>query len=94
MLKNQEVMIRLLNALFPGVRVYLFGSRARGTNRPTSDIDLALDAGRKLSLNEIQQARNVLDTLYIAEKIDLVDLLSVDQHLRDTILKEGILWTN
>jgi predicted nucleotidyltransferase len=49
MIKEKEIIIRLLDALFPGVKIYLFGSRARGTHRPTSDIDLALDAGRELS---------------------------------------------
>jgi predicted nucleotidyltransferase len=92
MIKQQEVMIRLLDALFPGVKIYLFGSRARGTNRPTSDIDLALDAGRKLSFLEIAQARNVLDTLYMAEKVDIVDINSVSLELKETILKERVEW--
>lgn len=90
---DQTLMLRLLDALFPKVKVYLFGSRARGTHRPTSDIDLALDAGRKLDFLDIARARNVLDTLYIPQKIDIVDLHSVPRDLHDTILKEGILWT-
>jgi predicted nucleotidyltransferase len=93
-IKDKELMMRLLDALFPGVKIYLFGSRARGTNRPTSDIDLALDGGRVLSFLEIARARNVLDTLYVAEKIDIVDFHSVPQQLRDLILKEGIVWKN
>ncbi|HEV2917355.1 MAG TPA: nucleotidyltransferase domain-containing protein [Candidatus Babeliales bacterium] len=92
MIKEQERIIRLLDALFPGVKIYLFGSRARGTNRPTSDIDLALDAGRPLSFLEVAQARNVLDVLYIPQKIDVVDLHSVPDYLRTTILKEGKVW--
>lgn len=92
MIKEKETMIRLLDALFPNVKIYLFGSRARGTHRPTSDIDIALDAGRELSFLEIARARNVLDTLYVPEKIDVVDLLSVQQEFKDKILKEGIVW--
>ena len=70
----------------------MFGSRARGTNRPTSDIDIALDAGRKLSFLEVARARNVLDTLYLPEKIDIVDINSVPQELKDTIVREGVVW--
>lgn len=92
MIKEKETIIRLLDALFPGVRIYLFGSRARGTNRPTSDIDLALDAGRKLSFVEVKQALNVLETLYIAQKIDLVDLSSVPADLKEIILREKVDW--
>jgi predicted nucleotidyltransferase len=48
--------------------MYLFGSRARGTHQPSSDIDLAIDAGRKLDFLEVAQARNVLGyLLYRAE---------------------------
>jgi len=92
MIKEQERIIRLLDALFPKVKIYLFGSRAKGTNRPASDIDLALDAGRPLSFLEIAQARNVLESLYIAEKIDIVDMFSIPLALKETILKEGKIW--
>lgn len=91
-IKEKKTIIRLLDALFPGVKIYLFGSRARGTNRTTSDIDIALDLDRKLSFLEIEQARNVLGTLYIPEKIDIVDLQSVPDDLKSIILKEGIVW--
>lgn len=94
MIKEQETMVRLLEALFPGVKIYLFGSRARGDHRPTSDIDIALDAGRKLSFLEIARARNVLETLNLAQTIDVVDVQSVPDYLKATILKEGIAWNN
>ncbi len=92
MLKEQEVIIRLLDALFPGVKIYLFGSRARGTNRPSSDYDLALDAGRQLTFQEIARARNVMETLNIPEKIDIVDMHSIPEDLKNIILKERIIW--
>ncbi len=94
MIKEQQTMIRLLDALFPNVRIYLFGSRSRGTERIASDIDLALDAGRKLSFLEIERARNVLETLNVPEKIDIVDLRSIPSSLKETILNEGIIWKN
>lgn len=91
-IKEREKIIRLLDALFPGVKIYLFGSRARGTNRPTSDIDIALDLGRKLTFLEIEGACNVLDTLYIPQKIDIVDMQTIPASLKNIILKEGVAW--
>ncbi|HLB94117.1 MAG TPA: nucleotidyltransferase domain-containing protein [Candidatus Babeliales bacterium] len=90
--KRQALIIRVLVALLPNVKIYLFGSRARGTNREASDIDLALDLGREMTLRELSLARNVLGELYIPQKIDVVDLNSVSQDLKNTILSEGILW--
>lgn len=92
--QDKEMMIRLLKALYPNVKIYLFGSRARGTHTERSDINLALDAGRQLSFLEIARARNVLDTLYIPQKIDIVDIHSVPEDLRTIIAKERVLWSN
>jgi len=62
-IEEKEIILRLLDALFPSIKVYLFGSRARGDNRESSDIDLALDFGRKLTTQEIARARRVVDGL-------------------------------
>ena len=92
--QKQATMIRLLEALFPGVKIYLFGSRAWGPERPAADIDLALDIGRKLTIVEIAQARNVLDTFPIGQKIDVVDMWSIPDQLKNKILQQGIVWKN
>lgn len=94
MIKEKDLMVRLMQALFPGIKVYLFGSRARGDNRPASDIDLALDAGRPLTFTDMARAREILNALSIPEKIDVVDIHSISEELRDIILKEGVIWTN
>lgn len=90
--EQKELIIRMLSALLPGVKIYLFGSRAKGTYKDISDIDLALDLGRKMDLSEIAQAQNVLEAVNIIHKIDIVDLHSVPERLKVAILKEGILW--
>ncbi len=92
-IEQKELIIRMLNGLLPGVKIYLFGSRAKGTYKDVSDIDLALDMGRKLDLSEIAQAQNVLEAVNILRKVDIVDLQSASEKLKNSILKEGILWT-
>lgn len=60
--------IFLLN---PGVkRVLLYGSRAQGTFRDTSDIDLAL-IGEDLALVEQFRLETALDDLLLPWRIDL-----------------------
>ncbi len=92
MIKEQEIIIRLLDALFPGVKIYLFGSRARGTAKPFSDTDLAIDTGKKLNFLEISKARNVLEGLNLPLMIDVVDMNTIPDDLHTTILQEGIVW--
>ncbi|OHD89697.1 nucleotidyltransferase domain-containing protein [Sulfuricurvum sp. RIFCSPLOWO2_12_FULL_43_24] len=46
---------------FPDIsEVILFGSRARGTHRPSSDVDLALK-GQNLSIDTLAKLRYVLE---------------------------------
>lgn len=93
-MEEKEKIVRLLKALFPGVKIFLYGSRARRTHKETSDYDIAVDAGHRLTIQEISQAKNILDQLYIPQKIDLVDIHSVDKSMRENIFKDGIEWTS
>lgn len=89
----KEKIIRLVVAMIPQVKkIYLFGSRARGTHSPRSDIDIAIDANRKLSTVEIGELKSVLSETNIIYKIDVVDINSIPEDLRKTILQEGVLW--
>lgn len=92
MIQEKESIIRLLRALFPKVKIYLFGSKARGDFTVRSDIDLALDAGHKLSTLEIAKAKNVIEALNIPQSVDIVDLYSISAVMKEVILKEGIEW--
>ncbi len=90
--KNE--ILRALEYHFPGAKVILFGSRARGTNQPGSDVDIAVDAGKKIELGELARARATLENTTIPFFTDLVDLNRVPQELRKVIVKEGIVWKN
>lgn len=89
---TKQKIINLLKALFPQVKIYLYGSRARGTNRPRSDIDLAIDTGQKSPRLDVEEAKSVLEGTFIPYKIDLVDLNGVSEEFRNLILQEGVVW--
>ena len=69
---QKDLIVRMLSALFPDVKIYLFGSRATGKYNERSDIDLALDLGRKMDLSEIAKAKNVMEAINILRKVELV----------------------
>ena len=89
---TKQKIVNLLLVLFPHAKIYLYGSRARGTHHERSDIDLAIDAGACNERLRLGEARAILEATRIPYKIDLVDLNSVSDKLRETILKEGVLW--
>lgn len=68
-------------------QVILFGSRARGDHRRTSDIDLAAKGG-----NHTRFALDVEDLTSTLLKFDIVDLDGpVQDSLRQSIDEEGIV---
>ena len=91
---QQETMIQLLTVLFPSATIYLFGSRARGDHTDRSDIDIAIDLGRRMEIREIAKARGVLEGLNLPWKIDVVDMHCISEVMKGFILKEGIVWKN
>lgn len=70
-------------------QVILFGSRAKGTHRPGSDIDIALK-GPELALDDILNFSIALDELGLPLRFDLVlyDRIK-EQALREQIQKTG-----
>jgi predicted nucleotidyltransferase len=73
-------------------RVFLFGSRARGNPRPTSDIDLAVsldNAGATLS-----RLRENIENSHLPFTADVVDLASCGSALAEEVQREGVLLWN
>jgi predicted nucleotidyltransferase len=72
-----------------GVRiVMLFGSCAKGTARPDSDLDLAVDAGRVMTADQRLALTAELAAL-TGRPVDLIDLRTVGEPLLGQILQYG-----
>ncbi len=74
------------------VRVWLFGSVARGDFDRTSDIDIALDADAPLDPDRLAALREALEEAPIVRRVDLVDMARVSPELRRRIREEGRPW--
>lgn len=70
--------------------VILFGSRAKGTHREGSDIDLAIK-GEKLTLAHHHELAEMLENLWLPYKFDIVLYEYIDEPaLIDHIQRVGI----
>ena len=68
-------------------KVIIFGSRARGDFKKTSDIDIAID-----SEEDIDFVREILDEeVETLLKFDVVNLRKVNEDFKKRILEEGIV---
>lgn len=82
--------LRAVLARHPQVNfAMLFGSLARGTARPDSDLDLAVGADRPLHADEIIALISDLATA-TGRPVDLIDLADVGEPLLGQILAHGV----
>jgi predicted nucleotidyltransferase len=73
--------------------VFLFGSRARGAHRRSSDIDIGFSG---LSESAFTKARDLLlselEESVIPHHVDLVNMDTAPSNFRDIAMKEVIVW--
>ncbi len=87
-----DPIVTAVTADKPVRRIWLYGSRAGGTARPMSDIDLAVEADN-WSDTDTNLAHNRLEEeVPTVLKFDLVDLNAVAKpHFREAIRRNGRL---
>ena len=89
-------VIERINRVFAAhpevLEVVLYGSRAKCTHRPASDIDLCLK-GKKLTLPLLLKIGNELDDLLLPYKIDLSIFHALDNpDLIEHIQRVGVVF--
>lgn len=76
----KQNQINAINSIFKEYnaieRVIIYGSRAKGTYKPGSDIDLVIE-GNDLTFSELMSVENKLDDLLLPYKIDLSKKTSI-----------------
>jgi len=92
--KYKKTLLEIIHKKLPKCKVYLFGSRARGTHQSGADIDLALNDGKPIDFDIILSLHAEIDETTIPLTVDLVDLYIATGKFRKEIEKEGILWEN
>jgi type I restriction enzyme, S subunit len=71
----------------PEAKVWVFGSRAKGTARFNSDLDLAVESKAPLAQSQIFALKEAFDDAPLSFRVDVVDLAQVDAGFQK-IIKE------
>jgi predicted nucleotidyltransferase len=90
--RYKKTLTTIIHKHLPTCTIYLFGSRARKTEHSGSDIDIALDCNAPISKNSIFKIYDDLEETTIPLTVDLVDLYSASDTLKNEVKKEGIVW--
>jgi len=89
-LHAQKSAISALGSRYGARHIRVFGSVARGEERPDSDVDFLVefDHGYDLFAQRLPLARELSQLL--GRAVDLVPEHELNRHLRDRILKEAV----
>ena len=89
--EQRRLVWQILRAnLPPAVKVWVFGSRATGRARRYSDLDLAIDAGRPLTLDETASLAEAFSESDLAYRVDVADWRAIDGRFRRIIAQERV----
>jgi len=91
-LKYRDIIVPIVIKHAPTVRIILYGSRARLDAREGSDVDIALDAGKKIDKLIMNKIIDNLEESRLPICFDIVDFASVSQDMQKEIMKDGIIW--
>lgn len=91
-LSYQKKLISTIVHYLPDCEIILFGSRAMGTNQPSSDIDICIRNRNKVEPSLLYTISEAIDALNVPFFVDLVDYYAVYDEMRTLIDKTGITW--
>jgi len=74
-------------------KAFIFGSRATGTNRKYSDIDLGIVARTKVPTTTMFDLEDEFDQSNLPFKVDVVDFNNVSENFKKVALK-NVLYLN
>ena len=91
---HRRLVLNILRANLPvSTKAWVFGSRATGRARRYSDLDLAIDAGRRLTLDEIARLSEAFSDSDLPYRVDLVDWHDINDHWRQAIVADRLALT-
>ena len=92
---HRRLVLDILRAhLPPSAKAWVFGSRATGRARRYSDLDLVIDAGRQLTLDEAARLSEAFSDSDLPYRVDLVDWQVIDDRWRRTIAAQRVALTD
>jgi predicted nucleotidyltransferase len=87
----RDLVLRVTSAL--DCTIFLFGSRARGANRRSSDIDIGFSGLSEAEFIKMRdQLLSELEESVIPHHVDLVNIDTVPGTFRTLAMKEVVVW--
>jgi len=83
--EHHRILCDILAAHLPGHEVRIFGSRATGTAKPHSDVDLVIMGVEQLPITTMRILRDAFDDSDLPFQVDLVEWAGTSEEFRKII---------
>ena len=91
--KYKKELISIISKYLPESTIYLYGSRARGTQLSGADIDLGIDnKGKSIDLHVLGMIRFDIDDSNVGVPVDVVDINTSSPEFVNEIQKDWKVW--
>jgi predicted nucleotidyltransferase len=80
----------ILRQHIPDREVLVFGSRAKGTAKKTSDLDLCVMGEDRLSVKAIAELAEAFDEASLPFKVDIVEWAMLEKYFQDIVNADGV----
>jgi uncharacterized protein len=91
---HRRLVLHIIREILPpSTNVWVFGSRATGAARRHSDLDLAIDAGRRLTIDEIAGLTEAFSDSDLPYRVDIVDWRDIDDRWRQSVTAQRVALT-
>ena len=92
---HRRIVLKILRANLPrAARAWVFGSRATGRGRRYSDLDLVIDAGHPLTLDQLARLSEAFCDSDLPYRVDVVDWRILDDRFQRLIAAERVALTH
>jgi predicted nucleotidyltransferase len=86
-----DIVRRILAEHMPKSVVRVFGSRVDGRAKPYSDLDLAVDVARSLTLSELARLEEAFEESSLPFRVDVVDWHCAKGIFRDRVEQHSVI---
>ena len=90
--KDRAFIVKIVRRYLPTAKIFFFGSRLRGDHKATSDLDLCLDIGKPIPLEQFSRLKEELLESNLLFKVDLTDWHRITTEFQEVILRQFNSW--
>lgn len=87
---ERKIVANILRAHVPDREVLVFGSRAKGTEKPTSDLDICIMGDALLPPSVRIALIDAFDVAPLPFKVDVVEWFALERNFQKIVRHEGV----